>query len=74
MGHLLPELTGCPAHRVLHAVVLGDVAPAAAAALRAEQLLQPFIAEHQHRIGLNHEQGPLVVHAALPQFLRLEEM
>ena len=40
MGHLLPELTGCPAHRVLHAVVLGDVAPAAAAALRAEQLLQ----------------------------------
>jgi len=74
MAHLLPEIPGCPANRVLHAVVLGDVAPAAAAALRAEQLLHPFVGEHQHLVGLDQQLGPAAVHAALLQLFRGEQM
>ncbi len=74
MGHLLPEVARRPAHRVQHPVDPGDMAPAAAAALRAEQLLQPFIAEHQHRIGLNHQLRPFVAHAPRLQLLRREQM
>jgi hypothetical protein len=57
-----------------HPVDPGDMAPAAAAALRAEQLLQPFIAEHQHRIGLDHQLCPFVAHAPRLQLLRREQM
>jgi len=69
MGHLLPQVPRRPAHRVLHAAVFGDVAPAAAAALWAEQLLQPFIAENQHRVGLKHQLGLSVAHTPLLQLL-----
>jgi len=72
MSHLLPQIPRRPAHCVLQPVVPGDVAPAAAAALRAEQLLQPFIAEHQHRVGLNHQLSLAVAHA--PLLLRREQV
>ncbi len=74
VGHLLPEVTRGPAHRVQHPVDQGDMAPAAAAALRAEQLLKPFIAEHQHRIGLDHQLCPFVAHPPRLQLLRREQM
>ncbi len=74
MGHLLPEVAWGPAHRVQNPVDPGDMAPAAAAALRAEQLLQPFVAEHQHRIGLDHQLRPFVAHAPRLQLFRREQM
>jgi hypothetical protein len=74
VGHLLPEFARGPAHRVQYPVDPGDMAPAAAAALRAEQLLQPFVAEHQHRIGLDHQLRPFVAHAPRLQLLRREQM
>ncbi len=74
MGHLLPQLPRRPVHFVQHPVDPLDMAPAAAAALRAEQLLQPFIAEHQHRIGLNHQLCSFVAHAPCLQLLRREQM
>jgi len=74
MGHLLPQIPRSPAHRVFHPVVFGDVAPAAPSALRAEQLLQPFIAEYQHRVSLDHQLGPSVAHAPFPQLLRREQV
>ena len=57
-----------------HLVVAHHMAPAAGAALRAEQLLQPLVAEHQHRVGLDHQSRPLVAHAPLPEFLRLQQV
>jgi len=74
MGYLLPQIPRSPAHRVLHPVLFGDVAPAAAAALRTEQLLQPFIAEHQYRIGLNQQLRLAVAHAPLLQLLRRDQV
>jgi hypothetical protein len=59
---------------VLNAVVLDHMAPAAAAALWAEQLLKPFMAQHQHRVGLNHQAGPLVGHAPLLKLLRAQQV
>jgi hypothetical protein len=50
------------------------MAPAPAAALRAEQLLHPFVAEHQHRIGLDHQLRPFVTHPPRLQLLRREQM
>ena len=41
----------------------GDMAPAAGAAGRAEELLEPLIAQHQHRICLDHQPGLLIGHA-----------
>jgi len=73
MGHLLPPLRRRQAHRVLHTAVFGDVSPAAAAALRAEQLLQPFVAEHLHWIGLNQQLSLSVAHATMLQLLRREQ-
>jgi hypothetical protein len=72
--HLLPEVARGPAHRVQHPLDPGDMAPAAAAALRAEQLFQPFVAEHQHRIGLDHQLCPFVAHPPRLQLLRREQM
>ena len=56
------------------ALLLRDVAPAAAAALRAEQFLQPFVAQHQHRVGINHQLRPPVAHAPGLEFLRREQV
>ncbi len=50
------------------------MAPAAAAALRAEQLLQPFVAEHQHRIGLDNQLRPFVGHSPQFQLFLREQM
>jgi hypothetical protein len=74
MGHLLPQVARGPEHRVQHPVDPFDMAPAAATALRAEQLLQPFVAEHQHRIGLDHQLRPVVAHAPSFQLFRREQM
>ena len=74
MGHLLPQIPGCPAHAVVDPIVLGDVAPTAGAALGAKQLFQPLIAEHQHGIGMDHQLGPFGGHAPLLQFFRAQQM
>ena len=63
MRDLLPQLPRRPAHLMHHSVDPGDVAPAARAALRAEQLLQSLVAQHQHRVGLDHQLGRFVGHA-----------
>ena len=55
MGHLLPELPRRPAHRVPHCIMFDHVAPTAGATLRAEQLLQPFVAEHQHGVSVDDQ-------------------
>ena len=73
-GHLLPQLARRPGHRVLHPIEAGDVAPTAGAALRAEQLLKPLIAEHQHRVGLDHQAGAAIAHAAGLELLGLEQV
>ena len=74
MGHLLPEIPRRPVHRVCHLVVLNHMAPTAAAALRAEQLLQPFVAQHQHRIGTEDQLRFFGIDAPLLQLLRLQQM
>ena len=74
MGDLLPEVLWCPAHGVLHAVVLDHMAPATRAALRAEQLLKPFVAEYQHWIGLDHQLGGFVRYTPGLELFRLEQM
>ena len=74
MGHLFPELPGRPAHRVDDRVVLGHVTPAAMAALRAEQLLQSFVAENQHRVGMDDQLSFFGLHPSLLQLLRLQQM
>lgn len=50
------------------------MAPAARAALRAEQLLKPFVAQHQHRIGLDHKLCGLVRHTPGLELFRLEQV
>ena len=52
MGHLFPQLLRRPAHRVQHPIVFDYVAPTAATALLTEQLLNPLVAQHQHRVGI----------------------
>ena len=74
MGHLLPQLPRCPAHRVPHRIVFDHMAPTAVAAFRAEQLLQPFVAQHQHRVGVEDQQRLLCRNAALLKLLRLQQM
>ena len=74
MGHLFPELPGRPAHRVADLVVLDHMAPAATAAFRAEQLLQPLVAENQHRVGVNDQLSFFGVHPPLLQLLWLQQM
>jgi lipopolysaccharide/colanic/teichoic acid biosynthesis glycosyltransferase len=74
MRHLLPQVARRPAHVMAHLVVAHHMAPAAGAALRAEQLLQPLVAQHQHRVGLDHQPRPLVAHAPLLEFLRLQQV
>ncbi len=59
---------------VRYAIKPGDVAPVAAAALRTKKLFQPLVAEHQHRIGLDHQLCPFVAQAPRLQFLRREQM
>lgn len=74
MGHLFPELPWRPPHRMACLVVLDHMAPVAAAALRAEQLLEPLIAQHQHRIGVDDQPCLSVVDSPLLELLRGEEM
>ena len=66
MRDLLLELSRRPAQLMHNSVDPGDLAPVAPAALRAEQLLQPHVAQHQHWMGLDHQLGCLVGHA--PRF------
>ena len=54
--------------------MLGDVAPTAGAALGAKQLLQSFVAEHQHGIGIDHQPGLFAGHAPLLQFFWAQQM
>ncbi len=74
MCHPLQEVARGPAYRVQHSVDFGDMAPAAAAALRAEQLLKPFVAKHQKRIGLDYQPRPLVAHSPSLQLLWPKQM
>ena len=67
MGHLLPELLGCPAHRVLIRGMFDDVAPMVAAALFAEQLFKPLVAYDKHWISMNHKSCGFGSHATLLQ-------
>ncbi len=46
----------------------------AAAVRGAEKLPQPFVAEYQHRIGLDHQLRPFVAYALSLQLLRREQM
>ena len=50
MGYLLPVFRRCTAQCVHLVLMLGDVAPTAAFALRAQQPLKPLIAENEHRV------------------------
>ena len=74
VGHLLPQLPWRPAHRVLYPVVLGYVAPAVATTNWAEQLFKKLVADHQHRIGLDHQLGSLIRHASGLELLAGEQV
>ena len=74
MGHLLPQLPRRPVHGVKHSVVFDYMAPEAAGALRAEQLLQPFVAQHQNWVGIDEQLRFFGIHASLLQLLRLQQM
>ena len=54
--------------------MLDDVAPPAASTLGAEQLFEPFVTKHQHRLGIEDELRFLGVDAALLQLLGLQQM
>jgi len=43
-------------------------------ALRAKQLLQPFIAEHQHWVSMEHQLGSLFRHAPLLEFFHAQQV
>jgi hypothetical protein len=47
MGHLLPEVPWCPTDIMADLVMPHNVAPSRAAAVWAEELLQPFVAQNQ---------------------------
>ena len=74
MGNLLPEFRWCPLDRVRVPLPLNDVTPACTAAFRAEQLLQPFIAQHQYGIGIDHKLCAFVAHATGFEFCRREQV
>jgi hypothetical protein len=59
LGNLLPELPRRPSQRQAALILAAHVRPAALSAARALQLLKPFLAQNQHRIGLNHQASPL---------------
>ena len=73
-GHLLPELPGSPAHGMQHGIVVQHMAPAGRSTCNAEELLQPFIAEREHRLSGDHQPGLTRWHAALAQLLGTEEI
>ena len=74
MGYLLPEFPGCPPHCVGHLVVLNHMAPTGAAALRAEELLEPFVAEDKHRIGINDQLCCLSAYSPLLKLVGLQQV
>ncbi|WP_413404177.1 hypothetical protein [Synechococcus sp. MIT S9510] len=55
-------------------VVLDHMAPVQAPAFGAIQLLQPLIAEHQNRIGVDYQLGAFSWNASLLQLTWLQEM
>lgn len=74
MGHLLPQLTRRPAHRVVHPVMANHMAPASHAALGAEQLLQPLVAEGEDGVGADQQFGLGGFHAPLGELLGAEQV
>ena len=50
------------------------MAPAVASALRAVELLQPFVADHQHWVSIDHQSRPLVAHAPGFELFEIEYM
>ena len=67
MSHLIPQMLGCPAHAVFNRGMFDDVAPMVAAALFAEQLLKPLVAQYKHWIGINNQSRGFGSHAPLLQ-------
>ena len=63
MGHVLPQLPRRLTQLVHHRVKLRDASSPFAAPLRAEQLLQPFVAQHDHLIGADHKLRGFVGHS-----------
>ena len=65
MGHLFPVISRRPAHRVPHCVVFGYMEPEKAAALGIEQFLEPLVAQHENRIGIDDQLRFFCIHASL---------
>lgn len=74
MGHLLPQLTRRPAHRVLHPVMAHHMAPSSQSALGAEQLLQPLVAEREDGVGVDQQFGLGGLNAPLGELLGAEQV
>lgn len=55
VGNLLPEFTRGPADRVADTIMLDHMTPVSTSTLGAEELFEPFIAQNQNRVGLNHQ-------------------
>ena len=72
--HPFDHIAPCPAHRVRDLVVFDYLAPMAAAAFGAEQFLQPFIAQHQHWLGVDNQFRFFRFHPTLLQLVRLQQM
>ena len=54
--------------------MLNYMAPVALAANRAEQLLQPFITEHQHWVSIDNELCLFCAYTPLLELLGLQQM
>ena len=74
VSHLLPEIPGSPTNRVDDFVVLDHMTPTTRTAFRAKQLLQPFIAQHQHWLGVDNQFRFFRFHPPLLQLVRLQQM
>ena len=71
---MLSEIPLFPAHRVANPVLLDYMASAASVALGAEQLFEPIVAQHQHRLGDDDQLRFFGSHAPLLQLFRLQQM
>ena len=63
-----------PSARCVPRGCTGSQAPAARAALQAEQLFKSFVAQHQHLIGLDHQLGGFVGHPPCLELLGFEKV
>lgn len=61
-------------HTCARCGVFDHVTPVAVSALRAKQLFQRFVAEHQNRVGIDHEMRFLGGDAALFKLFGLQEV